>query len=68
MQTMKIRQKRDELGLSQIELSSRVGVAQSVISAWEHETYLPKARQLPLLARALSCSIEDLFEQEEEVS
>lgn len=58
---MCIAEARKALGLTQAELGARVGVSQSVVSEWEKESYLPKARDLPLLARALECGIDALF-------
>ena len=58
---MRIRELRLERGLDQVGLATQMGVNQSVVSEWERETYLPRARQLPLLARMLGCSIDELF-------
>ena len=38
-----------------------MGVLQTAVSNWETEVALPRARQLPRLARVLGCSIGDLF-------
>ena len=38
-----------------------MGVQPSVICNWESETALPRTRQLPALAEALGCTINDLF-------
>lgn len=65
---MRIKELRLERGLDQYSLASLMGVQQPVISGWEKETYLPRARQLPLLARVLSCSIDELFSQESEAA
>ncbi len=66
MAVMRIKQLRRAAGLSQADLGRRLGVAPGVIEAWEQETYLPRARQLPALAHALDCGIEDLFAIEKE--
>jgi len=58
---MKISELRQRAGLSQSQLGDRMGVAQSAVSAWETEVYLPRTRQLPLLAQVLQCSISELF-------
>ncbi len=69
MQIMRIQKLRIEAGITQAQLGASMGVAQCVISEWEKEVYLPKARQLPALADALGCEINDLFVREcEEVS
>lgn len=69
MGIMKIRELRKEAGLTQVSLGIQLGMTQSIVSDWENEVYLPKARDLPLLARVLGCEINDLFVSEcEEVS
>ena len=66
MQVMRIQKLRNKAGITQAQLGSRVGVAQCVVSEWEKEVYLPKARDLPALANALGCEINDLFVREDE--
>lgn len=61
MKVMRIRELREVAGLTQAQLAALMGLTQCTISAWEAEVYLPKARQLPALARVLVCSINDLF-------
>ena len=69
MGIMRIRELRKEAGLTQVSLGIQLGMTQSIVSDWENEVYLPKARDLPLLARVLGCEINDLFVHEcEEVS
>ena len=69
MRVMRIQELRIKAGMTQASLGSAMGFAQCVISEWERETYLPKSRDLPLLARVLNCEISDLFVSEcEEVS
>ena len=58
---MRLRDARISAGLTQNEVSERLGVSQGVISSWETEGFLPRTRQLPLLASVLGCSINDLF-------
>lgn len=58
---MRIRELRQDRGLDQVNFAAQMGVSQSTVSEWEREMYLPKARQLPLLARVLGCSIDELF-------
>jgi transcriptional regulator with XRE-family HTH domain len=62
---MKIRELRENMGLTQQQLASRCGVAQSVVSAWEAEINLPRTKQLPHLAKILDVPIEDLFEEQD---
>ena len=61
---MVIREKRKEMGLTQTELAIRAGVSQSTIAAWETEVYLPRVRDLPLLAKVFGCTISELFQPE----
>lgn len=58
---MQIREKREDVGLTQRELGARMGVDCSTVTKWETEVALPKARQLPLLAEVLGVPIGDLF-------
>lgn len=58
---MQIKKLRMDLGMTQLQLAERMGVVQHAVSQWEHEVFLPQTRQLPLLAKALCCSISDLF-------
>ncbi len=61
---MRIKKLRLEAGISRPQLAERMGVTPREVSNWEREIILPMVRQLPLLAHALGCSIEDLFMQE----
>lgn len=58
---MRIKEYRDKTGMTQIQFGAQMGVSQSTVASWESESYLPKTRQLPLLAQVLGCSISDLF-------
>ncbi len=61
---IKIKELREELGVSQNELASRVGVGQSTVAMWENNTNLPRADKLPEIAKVLGCTINDLFGEE----
>lgn len=65
MPVMQIQGFRERLQMSRRELAAAMGVYSAEVVAWECETYLPKARQLPLLAQVLHCTIDDLFIQDE---
>ena len=66
---MRIKALREAQGLSQKQLAASMGVVQSAVANWESESFLPKSRDLPDLARVLGCDINDLFVHEcEEVS
>lgn len=58
---MRIRELRSKSEMSQSNLASEMGVAQTTVSQWELEIALPRTRQLPDLARVLGCSIDELF-------
>lgn len=58
---MRIKELRIQNGLLQAQLAERMGVLQTAVSNWENEVALPKARQLPLLAKVFGCSIDELF-------
>ena len=59
---MRIRKLRELAGLQQKQVADSMGVLASAVSNWETEVALPKARQLPLLAQVLNCTIDELFE------
>jgi len=56
-----IRQRREELGLTQWELAVMVGVSGPIVSMWERLLYGPAERHRPALAEALGVALEDLF-------
>ena len=58
---MRIKEHRERAGMTQGQLGAATGVSPVVVMSWESETYLPKSRQLPLLAQVLGCAIGDLF-------
>lgn len=58
---MCIQVRRKAAGLSEGDLAGKMGVTKSTVQEWEKETYLPKTRELPALADALECSIDELF-------
>lgn len=58
---MRIRELRVERDMTQRELGNCMGVDCTTITKWETEVALPKARDLPLLAHVLNCSIDELY-------
>lgn len=66
MPVMCIKSRRETSGLSQASLAVQMGVVQSAVASWEAEVALPKARDLPRLARVLGCSISELFLSDED--
>lgn len=62
---MRIRELRELAGLQQKQVAESMGVLTTAVSNWESEVALPRARQLPTLAKVLGCTIDDLFEQDD---
>ncbi len=58
---MRIKELREAAELQQKQVAEHMGVLQTAVSNWETEVALPKARELPRLARVLGCSIDELF-------
>ena len=56
----RIRQQRERLGLSQVELARACGVQQQQVSKWEKGRTIPGRQTLPLLADVLDL-VPDLF-------
>ena len=53
--------KRREAGLTQSELAEKINVSQSTVSMWETKKANPMVFKLPVIAKVLGCSIDDLF-------
>lgn len=52
---------REQAGLSMDELAKAVGVSRQSLSAWEGGKAWPNSMYLQPLARALGCTVEELF-------
>ena len=61
---MSIAYMRKQKGMSQEELSKKLGLTQGTISQWENGVTLPTADKLPEIAKVLDCTIDDLFHAE----
>lgn len=59
---MRVKSLRNACDMTQQELANSMGVTQACVGMWEIEQSLPRTRQLPLLAKVLGCTIDDLFE------
>lgn len=59
---IKIEKLRKENGLTQEELAERLSVTQGAVSQWEQGAASPSIDKLPLLAKLLNCSVDELFE------
>ena len=58
---MKIREYREKLGITGMELAQRMGVDETTVYSWEIGRILPRAEKLPRLADVLGCTIDELF-------
>lgn len=61
-----IRTNRERLGINQRQLAELLGVYPSTICMWEAGDRKPSSDKLPELAKILECSIDDLFDDENE--
>lgn len=59
-----IESQRKKNNITQSELAQMLGVSQANISQWEKGEALPRADKLPAIARALRCTIDDLFAED----
>lgn len=60
---MKIKEIREQNGMSQKEAAARIGVSAPALCRWESGERLPNSRFLPAIAKGLRCKISDLFEE-----
>ena len=60
---MNIRKRRRALDITQLELAKQLGIKQQVVSNWESGRSDPRARDLPRIAEALHCTIDELYEE-----
>ena len=56
-----LRARRKAAGLTQEDLAAAMGCTRQAVVAWERGDVLPTADRLPQLAKALGCSIDDLY-------
>lgn len=60
----KVKILRKEMHLSQAELAERVGCSRSCISHYERGRNRPLTKDIPKLARALNCTVDELLQDE----
>ncbi|MBD5094410.1 MAG: helix-turn-helix transcriptional regulator [Subdoligranulum sp.] len=58
---MSIEPLRKKAGLTQAELARIAKVTQSAVSQWEKGLAMPNTSKLPNIAKALGCSIQQLY-------
>lgn len=59
-----IRKRREMAGIRQEDLANILGVDRSAVGKWETGENNPRFELLPALARALDCTIDELFVDE----
>ena len=53
---MRIREHREAMGLTRIQVADRLGVTKVAVRKWEVGLAMPNADKLPALADLLNCS------------
>ncbi len=61
--TNNVAERRKELGITQMELSEAARIGRSTLSDIEQGRHIPGVDIALRLARALRCSVEDIFEE-----
>lgn len=56
-----IKQAREKIGLSQVQLAEKLGVSPSTVAAWELGTHDVRTSRLPQLARVLRTPVAKLL-------
>lgn len=67
MNTRKIRKLREDRGITQAQLSEKLGVGRSAVAMWETGCAKPSADKLPKLAKLLGCTIDELYAEDKGV-
>lgn len=65
---MSIASLRQSKGLTQQNLADELNINRSTVAMWEAGESFPRADKLPILARILGCTINDLFEDDEKAA
>lgn len=61
---MRIREHREAMGLTRIQVADRLGVTKVAVRKWEVGLAMPNADKLPALADLLHCTIDALYGRE----
>lgn len=56
-----IKEKRQAIGITQAALAAEMQIDRTTIAKWENNESFPRADKLPVLAKILHCTIEDLY-------
>lgn len=59
-----IRKHREEIGMTQTELASRLGVSQGAVSQWESGSTQPEIKHLVKMSEMFGCSVDELIKKE----
>lgn len=54
--------------LSQAEVAKACGVDRSNVSRWESGEYMPQVKKLPIIAKILGCTIDELLQEPKETT
>lgn len=57
-----IKNRREELGMTQEELGEEIGVSQSAVSMYESGDAFPSTKKLIKLTKALKCTADELLQ------
>lgn len=57
----RIKELREAAKLTQKATAEKMNVRQSTVSMWESGEAFPRSDKLPLLAKLLGCTVDDLF-------
>ena len=61
---MRIKEKREEKGMTQLELTKMINVAQNTVSQWETGEREPRIDMLKRLADIFGCTVDELIEED----
>lgn len=62
---MSFKKAREKSNLTQQELADKLGVDQSAVCLWETGKTRPRAKILPMIAKILGCSTDDLLAEQD---
>lgn len=54
---------RKKAGLSQQYIADHLGISQGAVSQWEQGLSMPSTDKLPILAKLLNCTTDELLEE-----
>ena len=56
-----IKKLRQQSDITQEQFAEEIGVSQATVSAWENNISHPTSDKLPAIAKALHCTIDELY-------